>query len=78
MQTDPTSTAVAPAESRAELVAVRRDGDGVVIHFGHRRSLGDGALGAAVQHRVALGSAGAAQLQDMLTALLQGAAPPRA
>lgn len=56
-----------------DLCQVQRLGAEVVIVFGRRvpSVLADGAEGVAPVHRVSLGAAGAARLQDLMTALLQ-------
>lgn len=73
-ETPETLAARTPDAQPHDLCAVALADDGVVICWGHRQELGGGAVGAALDLRVTLGRAGAAQLQDMMTALLQEAA----
>lgn len=67
----------APTAAFADVCNVQRDAQGVALLFGRRAALGPGVQGVALQSRVVLGAAGAARLQDMMTALLQGTELPR-
>lgn len=66
----------APVAAYADVCNVQRGAEGVALLFGRRTAAGPGAQDVALQCRVVLGTAGAARLQDMMTALLQGAEPP--
>lgn len=78
MPTPPESSATTPVSvSFADICSVKRSADGVVMHFGQiGPAIGSpGAQGVSLQHRVALGEEGAAQLQDFLKALLEDGPP---
>ena len=72
-------SSAAPTSAVADLCNVVREGDDVVIHFGQLVASGviDGAVGAHLQHRIAMSEGGAAKLQDLLIALLREAEPGR-
>lgn len=79
MQPVPDTPALAPDDPAfADLCQVQRHGDRVQMSFGRRvpSALLDGAEGVQLQHQVSLPAAGAAQLQDLLLALLQADAAP--
>lgn len=69
-----------PVVVSAELCSVTREGDDVVIRFGAAIDsvVHPGALAARLQHRIAMPEAGAAQLQDLLAAVLREADAPAA
>jgi hypothetical protein len=72
-------SADAPTSAFADLCTVQRGAGGsVVMLFGQRTAAGPGLQGAELRQRVALGADGAARLQDLMTALLQGGEPPPA
>lgn len=78
----PSNAAPQPAQppadpAFADLCHVERHGNRVQMSFGRRvpSELVDDAEGVQLQQQIGLAAAGAAQLQDMLLALLQ-ATPP--
>lgn len=64
---------VASADEFADVCSVTPAPEGVMIHVGRRipSQVASDAVGVALTHRIELGEAGAARLQDMMTELLQ-------
>ena len=76
---DPRATpdaATAPLSSSADVCHVLAQGERVEILFGVSGVDEQGQRTVGLQQRVLLGTAGAAQLQDLMTALLQSPATP--